>query len=76
VVITGSTKGLGLALAESFLAVGDSVVVSGRDEGRCQRAAADLAASFPSATVRCFAADVGVSEQVRPHGVYRVNSMF
>ena len=63
-VITGSTKGLGLALAESFLHCGDSVMISSRDEARCQRAAAGLAATFPAATVRCFPADVGVAEQV------------
>jgi NAD(P)-dependent dehydrogenase (short-subunit alcohol dehydrogenase family) len=64
-VITGSTKGLGLALAEQFLQYGDAVVVSSRDAGRCQAAAADLAARFPGATISAFPADVSVAEQVR-----------
>lgn len=64
VVITGSTKGLGLALAEEFLRLGDSVVISSRDDERCHRAAADLSASFPASAVRCYPADIGVSEQV------------
>lgn len=63
VVITGSTKGLGLALAEEFLSLGDAVVISSRNADRCTSAAADLATRFPSATVRSFAADVGVSDQ-------------
>ncbi len=62
-VITGSSKGLGLALAEQFLETGDAVVVSSRDKSRCEAAAADLAARFPGATVRAFPADVSVSEQ-------------
>lgn len=64
VVITGSTKGLGLALAETFLQLGDSVVISSRDEERCHRTAADLAASFPASAVLCYPADVSVPEQV------------
>ena len=38
VVITGSTKGLGLELARGFLANGDEVVVTSRDETRVREA--------------------------------------
>lgn len=63
VVVTGSSKGLGNALAHAFLQAGDSVVVNSRDAARCEAAAARLAQKFPSSTVRCFTADVGVAEQ-------------
>lgn len=36
VLITGSTKGLGLALAQRFLEAGDRVLVTSRDSGRVQ----------------------------------------
>lgn len=59
VVITGSSKGLGLALAEHFLSSGDSVVISSRDAERCAAEAARLASRYPEAAVCAFAADVG-----------------
>lgn len=62
--MTGSSKGLGNALAHAFLEAGDAVVVNSRDAARCEAAAARLAQRFPSSTVRCFAADVGIAEQV------------
>ena len=42
VVITGSTKGLGLELARGFLSRGDRVVVTSRDETRVREAVAAL----------------------------------
>lgn len=36
VLITGSTKGLGLALAQRFLEAGDKVLVTSRDSGRVE----------------------------------------
>jgi NAD(P)-dependent dehydrogenase (short-subunit alcohol dehydrogenase family) len=59
VVITGSSKGLGLALAEHFLSLGDSVIISSRDAERCAAEAARLASRYPKAAVCAFAADVG-----------------
>ena len=42
VVITGSTKGLGLELARGFLSRGDRVVVTSRDETRVREAVAAM----------------------------------
>lgn len=42
-VVTGSTKGLGRAMAEGFARAGASVVVSSRDQNRCDAVAAEIA---------------------------------
>mmetsp|Transcript_7961 Transcript_7961/g.12794 ORF Transcript_7961/g.12794 Transcript_7961/m.12794 type:complete len:276 (+) Transcript_7961:274-1101(+) len=42
IVITGATKGLGRALATSFLRAGDKVLISSRDEARVQETEEEL----------------------------------
>ncbi|MGI6469345.1 MAG: SDR family oxidoreductase [Syntrophomonadaceae bacterium] len=42
VVITGSTRGLGFAMARAFLAAGCSVTISGRNEANLSKAYAEL----------------------------------
>jgi chlorophyll(ide) b reductase len=42
VVVTGSTRGLGFALAKEFLACGDSVVINGRSEAAVEAAKREL----------------------------------
>jgi len=42
VIVTGGTRGIGLALAEGFVASGASVVVASRKADACQRAAEHL----------------------------------
>jgi len=46
VVITGSTRGLGLGLAEAFLERGCAVMLSGRDQSRLAHGVSELAARF------------------------------
>ncbi|KAK9846582.1 hypothetical protein WJX81_007004 [Elliptochloris bilobata] len=58
VIVTGSSKGLGYALAEHFLALGDDVVISSRSSEACNEAAKRLAALHPQRRVRAFAGDV------------------
>ena len=58
VVITGSSRGLGYALADRFLALGDDVVVSSRSAEACAAAAERLAAAHPQRRVRHFTGDV------------------
>ncbi len=45
VLVTGGTKGIGRGLAAGFAAEGATVVITGRDTGAGQRAAAELAAA-------------------------------
>ena len=63
VIITGSTKGLGLELARGFLSRGDRVVVTSRDETRVREAVAALREAFGE-RVAGVAADVSRPDAV------------
>ena len=65
VVITGSTKGLGLALAREFLQLGDSVVISSRSADHCRQAHQQLLQDKPKGTVLAEPCDVTQPEEVR-----------
>ncbi|MBO0609616.1 SDR family NAD(P)-dependent oxidoreductase [Myceligenerans salitolerans] len=63
--ISGSTEGIGYAVAENLLREGAAVVVNGRDERRVQTAVEQLEAEVPGADVTGIAADFADPEQVR-----------
>ncbi len=46
-VITGSTKGIGRAIAEQFARAGARVVISSRKADACEQVAAELQAQMP-----------------------------
>ena len=58
VVITGSSRGLGYALADQFLQFGDDVVISSRDMSACEHAAAQLKQKHPERKALPHACDV------------------
>ena len=60
-LVTGGGSGIGLACARAFLREGARVTLMGRDAGKLERAATDLAAI---GEVRYFAGDVGVEPAV------------
>lgn len=60
VLITGASKGIGYACAESFLREGAKVIITGREEGRLKEAAARLNAG---GAVNTFAGDLGADEE-------------
>ncbi len=64
IVITGSTRGIGYGLAESFLQYGCSVIVSGRDTKSTEQAVRDLAVKYDEAHVLGIPCDVTIPEQV------------
>ena len=65
VVITGSTRGIGHGLADAFLDLGCSVVISGRTNEGVARAVEGLAAKYESARVWGHPCDVTDYEQVQ-----------
>jgi NAD(P)-dependent dehydrogenase (short-subunit alcohol dehydrogenase family) len=65
VVITGSTRGLGLQLAREFLRLGCAVAVSGRDSAAVDAAVAVLRAEFPRVRVHGIACDAADPAQVQ-----------
>jgi Tropinone reductase 1 len=62
-LITGASKGIGLACAREFAALGADVLMVARDEAHLESARAELAEEFPERVIVAFAADVADREQ-------------
>ena len=63
-LVVGGTAGIGLAVARARAARGDEVVLTGRDAGRAEAVAADVAAGDVAGSVRGIALDLN-----DPHGL-------
>lgn len=66
VLITGGSSGMGLATARLLLERGAQVIITGRDKGRLERAADQLAAGPRLLAVQADAADLGDLDRWRP----------
>ncbi|KAA3658012.1 MAG: SDR family NAD(P)-dependent oxidoreductase [Chloroflexi bacterium] len=64
IIITGSTRGIGLGLADAFLAKGCAVTVNGRSQTSVDQAIADLSQSHDANRIAGQAASVSVEQQV------------
>ena len=64
VVITGSTRGIGLALAKEFVRQGHSVVISGRTEVACEQVVKSLANERPDNQIFGIPCDVKNFDQI------------
>ena len=64
-LITGATSGIGQAAAEDLARLGATVIVAGRDEGRCQRVVARITRETGNPNVNYLVADLSVLAQVR-----------
>jgi len=64
IVITGSTKGIGLGMAREFLARGHDVFISSRSAGAVQKTVSELSAAAPGRKVAGLACDVADYSQV------------
>ena len=60
-LVTGSTSGIGHAVAKGLAAAGAAVVVNGRQQAKVDAAAAELARAVPGSHVRGIAADVSTA---------------
>jgi len=58
-LVTGSTAGIGLAIAKSLAAEAARVVVNGRTEARVLEAVTDIRRDFPTAKLEPLVADLG-----------------
>jgi NAD(P)-dependent dehydrogenase (short-subunit alcohol dehydrogenase family) len=65
IFITGATDGLGRALAHQLAADGHDLILHGRDPGRLDQTAADIAQRHDVARPRTVVADLSSLEQVR-----------
>ena len=63
-VVTGSTAGIGLAIAQGLATAGAVVTVNGRTEQRVQAAVAAVLAQTPGASVSGVAADLSTADGV------------
>src|SRR5215217_666558 len=58
-IVTGSTRGIGYAIAAGLAGAGATVVITGRKQADVEAALARLRDSVPGAQVRGVAADLG-----------------
>jgi len=61
-LVTGSTKGIGHAIAQGLAGAGASVIVNGRKQSDVDHALAELRKTHPGASVRGVAADLGEAD--------------
>jgi len=64
-LVTGSTAGIGYAIAEALAREGGDVIVNGRTEERVEQAIKSIVTSHPQAKVQGLAADLGNADGVR-----------
>lgn len=80
-VVTGSTVGIGYAIARGLAQAGADVVINGRSKASVERAVVALAAEVVGADVRGHAADVGTAQgcaeftQAHPRADILVNNL-
>lgn len=72
VVITGGSRGIGLATAKVFAAQGDQVIITGRDAGRLKSAAKQIRSEHRVDTLVC---DVRETASVE-HALQRISSRY
>lgn len=61
-IVTGSTAGIGLAIAKGLARAGAEVVLNGRTQASVDKAIAELQQAVPEVKVRGIAADLGTAE--------------
>ncbi|MEO5825759.1 MAG: SDR family oxidoreductase [Gemmatimonadales bacterium] len=64
-LVTGSTRGIGLATADALAARGATVLLHGRNGVLGQQVRDDLTARYPAASIELYIADLAVQAEVR-----------
>jgi len=68
VIVTGSSKGIGKAIAEKFAADNCTVLLCSRNETHLSKTAAEIQQQFPGAIIKSFPADLSDKNQVSAFG--------
>src|SRR4051812_173499 len=76
VIITGATKGMGLAIAERFAEAGYSIVTCARSKEDLDKFKGEFTQRFPGITVETMMADVGNANEVKDFGKWILASGF
>ena len=63
-LVTGSTAGIGLAIAEALAAEGAKVIINGRTDDRVAQAIKKIHAAHPNAKLEAFAGDFSDPEEI------------
>ena len=74
-LVTGSTAGIGHAIARGLAATGATVVVNGRTQAKVDAAVAAVAKAVPEAKLRGVAADVSTAAGCKATPKTRVNTL-
>ncbi len=75
IVITGSTRGIGYAMADAFLAKGCRIIVNGRRQERVEQACVDLAMGYGSENLYGYPATVSQPEEIAGLWSYAVDHL-
>ena len=75
IVITGSTKGLGKAMAYEFLIHGDNVIISSRNQERVDSVVDDFRKEFPDRKIYGITCDVGDPDDIKTLGKYALDNL-
>lgn len=70
VVVTGGSKGIGLAISERFLIHGDTVFICSRDGEYLQKVQHTLLERYPNARIQTFVCDVADREQLKAFAAF------
>lgn len=65
VIVTGASKGIGLAIADKFASAGNEVLICSRNREVLEEAAISLQRKYPHAVIRYHSADMSVREHVQ-----------
>ena len=69
-VITGASKGIGRAIAETFAANGHHLLICSRNEHTLYKTVEELSVKYPAVTVRAKPVDLSVKKQAQEFGMW------
>ncbi|MBT5307423.1 MAG: SDR family NAD(P)-dependent oxidoreductase, partial [Candidatus Scalindua sp.] len=74
VLVTGSSRGIGFAIAKDFLSEGARVVIASRNQNELEQARTELGNEFSADMVLAYPCDFRITEQIRTLTSYILQS--